>query len=270
MSRARIVIVPTADDAADGAALHVAATLRAAAEARGVAHWATTGGSTAPALYRHLLDPDHPTVPWSLVHTWWGDDRFVPRDHPLSNVKPFDDIVMDIGSVEEGTALGLDGHPHRTERPPVANLHAFPIGEAIGRAGGADWAASRVAEALAQTGLETLDDVPRLDLVVLGLGGDGHTLSVFPGSAAFDTPAWTMAIPAPTHIEPHVERVTMNPSLVRAARDVLMVATGTSKAEVIASVLGDGDDERRWPARIADLDHATWILDEAAAARLDR
>ena len=273
MSRARVVIVPTADDAADGAALHVAAALRAAVDARGVAHWATTGGSTAPLLYRHLTDPDHPAIPWEQVDTWWGDDRFVPRDHPLSNVKPFDDIVMDIGFVEEGTALGLAGHPHHAMRPHVDRLHPFPVGEAIGRGGvgAADWAATRVAEALAQAGLETTDDgVPRLDLIVLGLGGDGHTLSVFPGSPAFDSPAWTMAIPAPTHIEPHVERVTMNPSLVRAARDVLMVATGESKAEVIAAIHGTDDDERRWPARMADLDQATWILDEAAASRLPR
>ena len=221
-------------------------------------------------MYRHFGDPDHPAIPWEAVHTWWGDDRFVPRDHPLSNVKPFDDIVMDIGFVEEGTALGLPGHPHHDMRPHVDRLHPFPNAEAIGRSDGADWAATRVAEALAQADLEQLDGVPRLDLIVLGLGGDGHTLSVFPGSAAFDTPAWTMAIPAPTHIEPHVERVTMNPSLVRAARDVLMVSTGSSKAAVIASVLGSADDERRWPARIADLEQATWILDEAAAARLER
>jgi 6-phosphogluconolactonase len=271
MTRARIVIVPTADDAADGAALHVAAALAAAVEARGVAHWATAGGSIAPSLYRHLTDRDHPAVPWELVDTWWGDDRFVGRDHPLSNVKPFDDIVMDIGSVEEGTALGLDGHPHHAMRPHVDRLHPFPNAEAIGMGAGAHWAATRIAEALAQAGLDADDGgFPRLDLVVLGLGGDGHTLSVFPGSEAFDSPAWTMAIPAPTHIEPHVERVTMTPAVVRAARDVLMVATGESKAEVIASVLGSDDDERRWPARLADLDQATWILDEAAAARLPR
>ena len=67
MTHARIVIVPTADDAADGAALHIAAALNAAVEARGVAHWATTGGSTAPALYRHLTDPEHPAVPWFFI-----------------------------------------------------------------------------------------------------------------------------------------------------------------------------------------------------------
>ena len=230
MTRARIVIVPTADDAADGAALHVAAALRAAVEARGVAHWATTGGSIAPALYRHLTDPDHPAVPWEQVDTWWGDDRFVPRDHPLSNVKPFDDIVMDIGSVEEGTALGLAGHPHhhaaaRRPAPPVPQRRGHRHGRR--RALGRDAHRRSAGPGRARRGRRRASRV--LDLVVLGLGGDGHTLSVFPGSEAFDSPAWTMAIPAPTHIEPHVERVTMTPGLVRAARDVLMVATGESQ-----------------------------------------
>jgi 6-phosphogluconolactonase len=270
MTRARIVIVQTADDAADGAALHIGAALRSAAEARGVAHWATTGGSTAPAIYRHLRDPDHQAIPWESVHVWWGDDRFVPRDHPLSNVKPFDDIVMDIGGTEEGAALGSPLHPDPHSRPPVANLHPFPTGEAIGRGVGAAWAAARVEAALAAVGLQQRDGVPVLDLLVLGLGGDGHILSVFPGSPAFDAPGWTMAIPAPTHIEPHVERVTMVPSLVRVARDVLVVATGSGKADIIASVLADGADERSLPASVADLDQATWLLDEDAAAGLPR
>ena len=80
------------------------------------------------------------------------------------------------------------------------------------------------------------DGWPAFDLVFLGMGGDGHLLSVFPGSAAFDSDAWAMAIPAPTHIEPHVERVTMHPAIVGAGRETLMVSTGASKAEM----LGDG------------------------------
>ena len=75
---------------------------------------------------------------------------------------------------------------------------------------------------------------PSFDLVFLGMGGDGHLLSVFPGSAAFDAEAWAMAIPAPTHIEPHVERVTMHPAIVGAGRETLMVSTGESKAEMLA------------------------------------
>lgn len=271
MSRSRIVVMADAAATSDGAAVHVASVLRAAVRERGVAHWATTGGSTAPAMYRALLrEEGREAIPWATIHTWWGDDRFVPRDHPLSNVKPFDDILMDIGGTEEGTALGSPGHPHPDDRPLVENLHPFPNAEAIGRALGADWAAAHIETDLAGAGLEQRDGQPVLDLVVLGLGSDGHTLSVFPGSPAFDATGWTMAIPAPTHIEPHVQRVTMLPGLVRAARDVLMVVTGAAKADVVATVLGTDDDERRWPARMADLDQATWLLDEAAAARLPR
>ena len=67
---------------------------------------------------------------------------------------------------------------------------------------------------------------------MLGMGGDGHVLSVFPGSAALASTELCLAIPAPTHIEPHVERVTMNPAVIGAARQVLVVATGAGKAAV--------------------------------------
>lgn len=95
-------------------------------------------------------------------------------------------------------------------------------------------------------------------------------MSVFPGSAAFDADEWAMAIPAPTHIEPHVERVTMHPAIIGAARAVLVVVTGESKADVLADILGPTHEPRRWPAQVARRGHATWILDREAAARLPR
>ena len=109
---------------------------------------------------------------------------------------------------------------------------------------------------------------PSFDLLVLGVGGDGHILSVFPGSTALDAADLAMAIPAPTHIEPHVQRVTMNPAVVAAARRVLVLVTGSAKAPVVGEVFGASRDPGRWPAQLALRDGATWILDEAAAARL--
>jgi 6-phosphogluconolactonase len=79
-----------------------------------------------------------------------------------------------------------------------------------------------------------------------------------------------LAIPAPTHIEPHVERVTLNPAVLGVARDLLAVATGSDKAPVLGQVFGDERDPRRWPAQLARRAGATWILDEAAAADLPR
>ena len=132
------------------------------------------------------------------------------------------------------------------------------------------WTANALANELAAAELPSRDGWPVLDLVVVGIGGDGHLLSVFPGSAAFDATAWAVAIPAPTHIEPHVERVTLNPAVLGAAREVLAVVTGGGKADILADIFGPLHDPRRWPAQLARRPGATWIVDKAAAARLPR
>ena len=107
---------------------------------------------------------------------------------------------------------------------------SFPTGEAIGNGRGAAWCAATLAEDLRVAGLEQADGWPVFDLLLIGIGGDGHVLSVFPGSAALDSTELALAIPAPTHIEPHVERVTLNPAIVRVARELLAVVTGDEKA----------------------------------------
>jgi len=249
------------------AADRIAQVLSDAVAERGRADWATTGGSSSVGIYRRLADPAMAgTVPWTGVHVWWGDDRFVPRDHPLSNVKPFDDILLGIGQLEEGTADSAT----RGIEIPLDQVHPFPTGEAIGRALGAGWCAITLASSLRDAALETADGWPVFDLLLLGIGRDGHLLSVFPGSMAFDSPELGLAIPAPTHIEPHVERVTLNPAVIGAARTVLVVAFGSEKAPVIADILEGDRDPRELPARLAVRTKATWILDEAAAARLSR
>ena len=89
--------------AAAEAAERIATALVDAVERRGRADWVTTGGSALVARYRRLAAPPLvDAVPWDKVHVWWTDDRYVPRDHPLSNVKPFDDVLLDIADAEEG------------------------------------------------------------------------------------------------------------------------------------------------------------------------
>ena len=105
-------------------------------------------------------------------------------------------------------------------------------------------------------------------MLLLGVGRDGHLLSVFPGSPAIGSAELAMAIPAPTHIEPHVPRLTLNPAVIGAARQVLVVATGAAKASVLGEIFGPTRDPARWPAQLALRDNATWILDEASAAGL--
>ncbi len=264
MSEPERIVVPDPETGARLAAERIAASLIGAVSARGRADWATTGGTTPIGIYRLLMqDPLRSLIPWAGVHVWWGDDRYVPRDHPYSNVKAFDDIVMGIGGGEEGTAGGPPDVPL-----PVENVHPFPTGEAIGRARGAAWCAETLGHELRAAGLTVVDGWPVLDLILLGVGPDGHLLSVFADSAAHLSTEWALAIPAPTHIAPHVERVTLNPAVIGVAREVLVVVYGEDKAPAIADIFGPTRDPRRLGGQLARREGATWILDEAAAVEL--
>lgn len=266
MSEPEIVVVPDAEAGAARVAGTIAAALTDAVHERdGRADWATTGGSTAPAVYRALLAPAvRDRIPWDLVHTWWGDDRFVPSDHPLSNVRPFENILMEAGDWE---SVHSDD-PRTRIRIPAGNVHPFRTGEAIGVGEDAADCARELAAELRAAELPEADGWPVFDLVLLGIGPDGHILSVFPGSAAFDARAWAIAVPAPTEVEPHVARVTLNPGIVRVARRVVVAAFGAAKRDVIARVFASEIDPPALPAQLARRAGAIWIIDEDAAANL--
>jgi len=255
-ARPALLVLPDADGVYGAAARLIADGLAAAIDARGVAHWSTTGGSAAPGIYRALrAAPLRHALDWSRVHTWWGDDRYVLPGDPLSNVTPFTDVMLD-------PAAGLV--------IPDANIHPItgPIMVAYKWANPA-WLAEAYASQLKHDvgHPEVMDGLPVFDLIILGVGPDGHILSVFPGSTVFDSDAWVESVPAPTHVEPHVPRVTVNPRLVAAARSVLVLTAGASKADVLARAWAGGD-VRELPVRATLLPQATWVLDEAAATGL--
>jgi 6-phosphogluconolactonase len=274
-------IVATADAAYALAAELVAQALAAAVERRGRADWATTGGSTAPGIYRELAaGPLRDRVPWDSVHVWWADDRFVPADHPLSNVQPFEQVLLAAaahgglsGSGEEGIDVSAGREPG--VRLPASNVHPIRVADAIGESGGPELAAEwydaelHAAAAVAGSGsLPMADGWPAFDLALVGIGPDGHLLSVFPGSSAWDANAWAIGIPAPTHVEPHVPRVTLHPRVLDVARALLIVSVGASKADMLGRVFGERVDVRELPAQAARRSGATWVLDAAAAAQL--
>ena len=274
MSDAQLVVLPNADAAAGAAAERIAAVLATAASERGVAHWSTTGGSTPVAIYRALTVPPlvH-DVPWHDVQLWWGDYRYVPRDHPLSNVEPVEQILLRIGALSGQSGWGESAEDVLTGSEPaaaipVANIHPIPMAEAIGEARGAAWAAARYDTEMRAAGLPTQDGWPVFDLVLLGMGPDGHVMSVFPGSETFGRPEWALPVPAPTHVEPHVTRVTLNPAVLDVARSIVVVANGAAKADALARVFGERVEPRELPAQLARRPEATWFVDEAAAAKL--
>ncbi|MEJ7752615.1 MAG: 6-phosphogluconolactonase, partial [Candidatus Limnocylindrales bacterium] len=146
---------------------------------------------------------------------------------------------------------------------PTANVHPVPTDETNASA-----AERYEAEIRAYLPLDG-QGRPVFDVILLGMGPDGHILSVFPGSAALEpgVPA-VMPIPAPSHVEPHVERVTLTPGVLEAARHVLVMVAGAGKAEMVRQVLEGERDPQRWPAQLAVLPQVTWLLDGESAANL--
>jgi len=270
----RVEVLDDPEATSRAAASAVAEALAAAVRERGRADWVTTGGSTPVGIYRELaVAPLRDAVPWHAVNVWWGDDRFVPRDHPLSNVLPLDQVLVSAAARAglSGTgeyAVDVDLGTEPGVGLPSSNIHAPRMSEAIASGAGLDWVATEYADRIRDAGLPTAEGFPIFDVVLVGIGPDGHVLSVFPGSPLFDSEAWASAVPAPTHVEPHVARVSLQPRILELARLPILVAHGAGKAAILATVLGGERDVRRWPAQLARRDGAVWFVDKAAAAAL--
>jgi 6-phosphogluconolactonase len=268
-----VLVRATPQEVSAVAAQRIVDALSAGIDARGRADFVTTGGSTPVGIYNVLASQMRNALDWTRVRFWWGDDRYVPRDHPLSNVQAADSILFaaaefagQAGNLLEGVDV-LDGsEPGLTV--PVENIHAFPCTAAIAHNRGAEWCAEQYAAELHGAGLHEAGGFPVFDVILLGLGPDGHLLSVFPRSQALDRTEWAMAIPAPTHVEPHVERVTLNPAVLGVARSVLMVTSGAGKAPVVGQIFRTERDVRILPSQLVRRSGATWILDRAAAENM--
>jgi 6-phosphogluconolactonase len=253
MSEPDILILPDPAAVAEAAAVRIVDGLAAGISARGEAHWATTGGSTPVGIYDAIVGTDLRTaIAWGRVHLWLGDDRFVRRADPRSNMRIADERLL--GPAGVAIAAG--------------NVHPVPTDAAIDAGHGPDVAAAAYAAEAAALVPVDHDGLLTFDVVVVGIGPDGHLLSVFPGSPAFDDARVVLAIPAPTHVEPQLERVTFNPAILDATPSLVVPVLGAGKAAILRDVLGRERDERRWPAQRARRAGAAWILDEAAAAGL--
>lgn len=249
-----LVVTSSVEEAASEAAERIAAALAAAVERRGRADFCTTGGGTPVPLYRHLARaPLVDRIPWPQVHFWWGDDRFVRRGDPNSCVTAFDEVLVGAGSTTGGAPI------------PSSNVHPIPVDRALTGSHDNHWCAARYAEELGALVPLVEGNWPGFDLILVGVGDDGHVLSVFPNSPALDSMAWTLGVPAPSHIGPHLPRVTVNPRLLEAA-PVLVVTWGARKAEALGHVFGEMRDDRRWPVQRTRRTGAVWVVDEAAAA----
>ena len=205
---------------------------------------ALAGGGTPPRTYELLATrPLRDEIPWERVHVFWGDERCVPVDDPRSNVRMARDALLEHVPIPE-----VNIHPPSCVGAPARGASRY---EAELR----DFFASMA---------------PRFDLVLLGLGEDGHTASLFPHAHALDeTERWVAEV---YMAEQDLFRVTFTASLINRAALVAFLVSGQAKAETLREVLEGPRQPRRWPAQlIAPVEgELYWLVDQAAASRLSR
>jgi 6-phosphogluconolactonase len=238
MSGARREVLADADAVAVRAAELLTATL---ATTRGPAAVCLSGGSTPKRLYTLLATPAwRARIPWERVHWFWGDERCVPHDHPDSNYGMTRAALLDSVNV------------------PPANVHPVPTG------GLAPEAAAEACAADLQRwyGAAQLDPArPLFAVNLLGLGEDGHTASLFPGTAALEERRrWAVAV---TGARPE-PRVSLTYPVLESARLTLLLVTGAAKRAVLAR-LATPEGAGLPVARLRPAGACSWLLDRAAA-----
>ena len=203
--------------------------VRSAIAARGSCALGLAGGRTPDPVYRELASGS--SVDWQWVHVFFGDERAVPPDHPDSNYR----------MVHLALLSRVPIPPHQVHRMEAERSDRE--------------AAAREYERLLP---------PRLDVLVLGMGADGHTVSLFPGSAALDERR-RLVVPV-VGTKPPAERLTITPPVIEAAWKVAVIATGDDKAAMVARAIEGPLAPTAVPVQLAR--RGVWFLDQAAAARL--
>ncbi|HET7501866.1 MAG TPA: 6-phosphogluconolactonase, partial [Kofleriaceae bacterium] len=195
--------------------------------------------------FEQLARAGRDALPWHAVHLWWGDERTVPPDHADSNYRMAHEALIQ--------PLGL----------ALSSVHRIS-----GELADHEAAATSYSRAL----VAALGSPPAFDLVLLGMGPDGHTASLFPESPALDeTGRWVVAnlVTSPL-VHGTTTRITLTARAINAARHVRFLVAGADKAATLAHVLEGPRDPRRYPAQLIDPrgGDLVWLVDDAAAAAL--
>jgi 6-phosphogluconolactonase len=235
----RLTACPDAETVAQRTAAHVARQLQSAFERRGVAHLALSGGTTPGRTYELLG-----AVPEQVqgIEVWFADERCVGPEDEESNYR------LAVETLLAGGAIA----PERVHRM---------LGE-LGPDEGARLYAQELERGLTGGGRDA-GGVPVLDLILLGIGPDGHVASLFPGAATLDAGEEEVCLGVSDSPKPPPERITLSLAVLRAARECVLIATGASKADALAAALGE--PSRHVPASLLRRERLTVIADDAAA-----
>jgi 6-phosphogluconolactonase len=204
-----------------------------AIEERGRFAVVLAGGSTPETMYAILARDYMDRIDWNKVYVFFGDERSVPPHHEDSNHKMASEVLLD--------------------HVPVANVHRMR--------------AEAYEEELRK--FFQTDDVPRFDLILLGIGTDGHTASLFPETSAIEVDdRWVVANPV---LKLDTTRITLTVPVINAARAVIFLVAGGDKAEALGEILEGDADPRAYPARLIQPPGGPqWLLDQGAASLLSK
>lgn len=252
-TRHAIEVLPDTASLAPRAAEWFIGQIAHAVAKRGRAVVALSGGSTPKALFECLSQPPWvDRVPWDRVHVFWGDERFVPPADPQRNARMAQDALLD--------RVGI----------PEAHLYPMPFDDPAG-SDDRDATLARASEAAAlyettlhgfYGGATLAPDRPFFDVMLLGIGEDGHTASLFPDEPSLDERThWVVAVA--TDAKPPPVRITMTYPLIESSHAVLFLVAGDEKRDSARRAL-DGDTALP-AARVHPVGGTLWMMDEAAA-----
>jgi 6-phosphogluconolactonase len=243
-----VLVFPDLAAAAAEGAERVATICARAVASRGACAVALSGGETPKPLYAALVsDPHRRRVPWERLEVFWGDERCVPADDPRSNYRAARDLLLSKVPV------------------PAERIHPMPGDTADHQA-----AAAAYEETLRALLPSTADGWPRFDLVLLGLGDNAHTASLFPHTAVLRERE--RAVAAEFVEDAGMWRMTLTVPVLTRAAEIVFLAAGAAKAAAVHAVLeGPADPDEVPAALIRPVDgRVTWLLDSPAASRLNR
>jgi len=248
VGEASVVVHADAEVLAHAAAARLAVRLLDAQAERGSASVVLTGGGIAAKMYAALREaPVRDAVDWSRVHFWWGDERFVPATSPDRNEKQAREALLDFIPVDP------------------ALVHAMPASD--GPDGDdPEAAAERYAAELAAAARPGTARLPHFDVVLLGLGEDGHVASVFPEHpVVYETRPVSAVRGSP---KPPPVRTTLTLPAINTADEVWLIAAGAGKAKAVGLALADAGPRQIPAAGVHGRELTLWLLDSAAAHEL--
>ncbi len=218
------------------ASLFVAIAISAVAQ-HGRFALALSGGSTPKRLFEILANEYAESFPWDKTIVFWGDDRAVGPDHEWSNYKLAYDNLLAHVDVPKKNIFRIKGELGAVEAANVMQQDLIAVFGA--------------------------DETPRFDIVLQGMGDDGHTASLFPGTDALNATDWVVPVVNPP-ANPAVDRVTLSFTVLNAARLAIFLAAGEGKRIILSEIMNDPTASERYPAACVEAEETVWYVDEAA------